>query len=510
MILCGSFSLTPVLTMSDEAPLLRPVTVWVTVMRIVVFATFALLVGHSVAVAQVIPGEQCPAPRNATGGFRELQFPGASETWPFAINSQREVVGYYSQDGSVHGFLYRSGTYVTVDGPGPGNTLLTDINDAGVIVGMNGLRAFKLEGGIFTTIEPPDAGATFDVAINNLGEIAGSFRVGDSEGPELGFVWRNGVYETVQYPGHDPAQFGTVVFDINVHGDLLGNSSSFFVRQDGRFEVLHECMFVRRITDARHHVGRYAAANVGAVNRGDSLMLFKYPKDAQSTGLHDMNSEGAAVGVSLDRAGQTVGFLYTPPEPLRVETPNTSSRWGLNTHQRLAWTYAGEAPQFLVEISRDSGRTWTDLATVANAPGDSQNFDWTVTGPLTSAAKFRVSAVGEPDATDINDTDIRIANATIEVLSPTSATSVPLGASLTVFYRHSLGARAPVAIEVSGDNGGTWRTVATTATTGSTTSSFVWAVDLLPTIAARVRIRSLDGSGARATSRAFAVTAAGP
>ena len=74
-------------------------------------------------------------------------------------------------------------------------------------------------------------------------------------------------------------------------------------------------------------------------------------------------------------------------------------------------------------------------------------------------------------------------------------------------YKHSLGARAPVVVEVSADNGGTWRTVAETATTGSTTSSFGWAVDLLPTSAARVRIRARDGSGARAMSRAFTVTA---
>ncbi len=200
-----------------------------------------------------------------------------------------------------------------------------------------------------------------------------------------------------------------------------------------------------------------------------------------------------------------------PPSPtfLRIDTPNNLSRWGLNTRQRLAWTYSGDAPQLLIEISRDSGKTWTDLRTVANTPGDSQNFDWQVSGPLTSAAKFRVTAIGDPDASDTNDTNVRIANATIEVLSPTKTTSAPLGSALTLFYKHSLGARAPVVIEVSSDNGNTWREVTDTRTTGSTTSSFRWTVDLLPTSSARLRVRALDGSGAKGMSRAFSVIAAG-
>ena len=93
------------------------------------------------------------------------------------------------------------------------------------------------------------------------------------------------------------------------------------------------------------------------------------------------------------------------------------------------------------------------------------------------------------------------------MLRPTADTSVALGSPLTIFYRHSLGARAPVAIDISANNGSTWRTVAETRTTGSITSSFRWVVDLLPVPRARVRIRALDGSGARDVSRAFSVTA---
>ncbi len=223
----------------------------------------------------------------------------------------------------------------------------------------------------------------------------------------------------------------------------------------------------------------------------------------------DFMDDGRVDFAVANEADGTVSLFLTssPAASLHVTTPNTPSRWGLNTRHRLAWTYAGDAPQFLIEISRDSGRTWDYLTTVANAPGGSQNFDWTVTGPLTSAAKFRVSAIGDPDATDVNDVDIRIANATIDILSPSKTTSVAFASDLMVHYRHSLGARADIAIEVSGNNGQTWRSIAATETNGSVTGSFRWNVDLPPTSRARVRVRALDGSGAAATSPAFTVSA---
>jgi uncharacterized membrane protein len=241
-------------------------------------------------------------------------------------------------------------------------------------------------------------------------------------------------------------------------------------------------------------------------HRNTRMNLDSHAFRSEAVGIND---HGQIVGRSsiTRRNGIMHAVVWTVRYVLTVTTPNAPSRWGVGTQQRIGWTYSGDAPQFQIEISRNSGRTWDYLATVANASGDSQNFDWNVTGPLTSAAKFRVTAIGDPEASDVNDVDIRIAAATIEMLSPTAATSVAVGSPLTIFYRHSLGARAPVAIDVSRDNGNTWRTVAETRTTGSVTSSFRWVVDLLPTTRARVRIRALDGNGARDVSRAFVVKA---
>jgi hypothetical protein len=196
------------------------------------------------------------------------------------------------------------------------------------------------------------------------------------------------------------------------------------------------------------------------------------------------------------------------PAALHISTPNDPSRWGLGTRQRLSWTYQGDAPQVQIDISRDAGNTWDFLSVVPNRSGGSQNFFWTVTGPETPNARLRVAAIGDEEATDVNDADIRIAGAFIEFVLPHRRTVAALGTPFRIFFKHNIAARRPVAIDVSGDDGTTWRTVtARTETMGSSTSSFRWIVDLLPTTRARLRIRALDGSGAVGLSESFKVGA---
>jgi hypothetical protein len=224
----------------------------------------------------------------------------------------------------------------------------------------------------------------------------------------------------------------------------------------------------------------------------------------------DINDNGQILGMSTDGRRVIVWQIRRDTPPLHVETPNTETRWGLGTTQLLAWTYGGDAPQFLIDISRDSGRTWAPLTVVNNNYGGSQNLYWRVAGPLTSGAKFRVTAAGDPGATDVNDTNVRIAKATVEILQPTRITSVSSGSVLTVAFRHSLGNMARIAIDVSANTGGTWRTVTEMTINGSTTATFHWNVDIVSAERARVRVRALDGSAAIGMSPAFAITPAGP
>ena len=49
------------------------------------------------------------------------------------------IVGdYYDPAGQLHGFVYQNGQYTTVDYPGSPDTILSGIDDAGLIVGGYG------------------------------------------------------------------------------------------------------------------------------------------------------------------------------------------------------------------------------------------------------------------------------------------------------------------------------------------------------------------------------------
>jgi hypothetical protein len=356
-------------------------------------------------------------------------------------------------------------------------------------------------------------------AINDVGNVAGYTADPDAtEERELAFVWRQeGGPQLLQVPSgafnswasgmnnRGVVVGGGWVPDMGAHRAMVWDLATGHLRQgpeiNGTAIAVNDAGIVAGASPAvRMEDGR------GFVWTPERGVVFLPGEDASLP--TDINQRGDVVGNVFTATGSYAGLWRYRARGLHITTPNTPSRWGLNTTHRLAWTYNGDAPQFLIEISRDSGKTWDSLTTVANGAGDSQNFDWMVTGPLASAAKFRVSAIGDPEATDVNDANIRIANATIEILSPTKTTSVAIGSELLVHYRHSLGARTPIEIEVSGNNGRTWRPIAHTTTNGSVTGSFWWNVDVPPTSAARVRVRALDRSGAAAMSRAFGVSGA--
>ena len=426
---------------------------------------------HNVIVG-VLAGDD---ERNVTG-FRWSAAEGLlnlGKLLPTAINNAGQIVGgcFENLFGPRRPCMWENGGITEISGGAEG--LAYDINDDGAVVGQIHLSAFlwsAAEGVRFLPTRNPEQDVATAVAINDTGQIAGN---------ELG-------------------------------ADVVNHAVRWSARHVLRTLALRESVAVG-IDRARWIVGRYLVEAEpdhflwhGFV-WGPEGELIKFGLALPVA----MSGDGAILGTAVIRGQDRVVVWRITREtpPLSIETPNSTARWGLNTHQRLAWSYAGEAPQFLIEISRNSGRTWDDLAIVPNRAGDSQNFDWQVTGPLTSAAKFRVSAIGDAAAVDVNDADIRIVRATIEMLSPTATTTVAVGAPLTIFYKHSLGAGTPVAIDISANNGTTWRTVANARTTGSVTASFRWLVDLLPTARARVRIRALDGSGAIDVSRAFTVTA---
>lgn len=69
--------------------------------------------------------------------FTTIDFPGATTTTPWTLNTNGDIAGLYvSADKVTHGFVLSGGQYTKVDFPGATGTELYGINPAGDVVGV--------------------------------------------------------------------------------------------------------------------------------------------------------------------------------------------------------------------------------------------------------------------------------------------------------------------------------------------------------------------------------------
>ena len=156
--------------------------------------------------------------------FHKLAFPGAPFTGALGINTRREIVGWYADPGGnglFHAFIRRGKNYANIDDPAFQNTVASNINDAGVVIGeayddVGTVHGFILAKGVYTTIDPPSSVFTSPLGINSDGVIVGDYV--DQNSINHGFILRNGQFTTVDYPGADSAQ----LTGINDKGQMVG------------------------------------------------------------------------------------------------------------------------------------------------------------------------------------------------------------------------------------------------------------------------------------------------
>jgi len=128
------------------------------------------------------------------GVFAHLDYPGALDSFPYAINSRGDIVGNWDADQSTvgHGFVFSAGQLFSIDAPNAiqDGTAADGINDKGQIVGSfigqdGNSHAFLVEGGNFTTLDCAVGANTAAWGIDAAGQIAGTC---DFPGQRRGFV----------------------------------------------------------------------------------------------------------------------------------------------------------------------------------------------------------------------------------------------------------------------------------------------------------------------------------
>jgi probable HAF family extracellular repeat protein len=162
-----------------------------------------------------------------------LDAPGAckdSGTFASGINDSGQVVGSFldSDCKYIHGFLYSGGTYKQLDFPGASDTMPAGINDSGQVVGfydvVHGLdigppHGFLYANGSYRALAVP-GGVSMPLGINNLGSVIGVFNVNPADPYSVDhcFVEANGTFSQIDVPG----SVGTYCYGMNSGGQVVG------------------------------------------------------------------------------------------------------------------------------------------------------------------------------------------------------------------------------------------------------------------------------------------------
>jgi hypothetical protein len=180
--------------------------------------------------------------RSANGTFTVWDAPNSIFTWFSSRNLSGVNVGSYLDNAHVqhiHGIAQSGNSYVEVNYPKATHTWAYGINTAGAVVGSFSKTAgvvsgFKLVGSKYTVIKYPGALTTNPQSINDNGVVVGSW----SDGVTFhGLSWQPGKYTTIDYPN---SKFGTVLTDVNNTGVVVGNHLSAdrafgFIYKDAAF-----------------------------------------------------------------------------------------------------------------------------------------------------------------------------------------------------------------------------------------------------------------------------------
>jgi hypothetical protein len=131
------------------------------------------------------------------GAFAQVPgYPGAIQTWPWAINTKGDLAGYVQDSAGVtHGFVLEKGVYTLLDYPGAAFTVAVALNDSGEVAGYycnttatcdDGSFGFLYSGGTYTSVAVPGVEFTVLNGINNKGTMSGAYT--DSNGLEHSFL----------------------------------------------------------------------------------------------------------------------------------------------------------------------------------------------------------------------------------------------------------------------------------------------------------------------------------
>jgi len=291
-------------------------------------------VGKRGALRQAGPWQEAAGPvrqaRNGLGsislsGFGMIDFPRAAACTANAVNSKGKIVGGYGGDvlnTSDHGFLLMGVNFKTIDYPLAAGTELTGINDLNVMVGYyqdsgGNSHGFTVSGSTYTSIDVPGDVKPYGTIvwdINKSGDIVGAYWDGTRA---HGFLLSGGVYTTLDPPG----SISTTATGINKSGQIVGwyaDSSDVWhgwLLSSGTYTTIHyagkSTTFLYGIADNGQIVGGYDLQG-GFIYQGGTFNDIVVSLDPSAAIVPSrINPKGVMVGDYIDGAGTIYGYNAT-------------------------------------------------------------------------------------------------------------------------------------------------------------------------------------------------------
>jgi probable HAF family extracellular repeat protein len=261
--------------------------------------------------------------------YSTFRVPGASFTLAIGVDNAGDIVGYYNDKGHTEGFLYSGGTVTNLDDPKgmQGGTVPMAINTARQVVGYYYTSAiqtyaFLYVNGIFSDIQlPATVVASTALGINNLGQIVGMYNDGKTwhgyifdsvtlafqtvDAPNASYTWGSGINDSGEM----------TLFSINrsrnVQEAWLYDGKNFTnIDVPGYDSTLAESINNQGVVTLTANKGNF---HYGFVYKAGKFTAVN-PPGATSTSLSGINDQGEVVGFYNLANGNQGSFLATLPQ----------------------------------------------------------------------------------------------------------------------------------------------------------------------------------------------------